>query len=230
MNDILEVVAHYRIDLIVIALPNATGSVYRRVIELCQQTNAKVRIISDEVDQIQTATPRMLIRDLQAEDLLGRHTIATHPTLDTSPVENKSILVTGAAGSIGSEIVRQVCKHVPRKLILVDSNESNLYEVQQWLKLKHPQLEVALELADIRHEEGICRIFDAHAPHGFHAAAYKHVPILEDHPREALTTNVLWTAERGAFRHAVARGAVRFDFHRQSGCPVKRHGSHQTAG
>ena len=208
LDDILEVVAHYRIDLIVIALPNATGSVYRQVIELCQQTNAKVRIISDEVDQIQTATPRMLIRDLQAEDLLGRHTIATHPTLDTSPVQNKSILVTGAAGSIGSEIVRQACKHVPRKLILVDSNESNLYEVQQWLKLKHPQLEVALELADIRHEEGICRIFDAHAPQVvFHAAAYKHVPILEEHPREALTTNVygLLNVARSAMRSRAER-------------------------
>ncbi|MFZ4827939.1 MAG: polysaccharide biosynthesis protein [Phototrophicaceae bacterium] len=208
IDDIPEITEYHQIGLIIIALPDATGSEYRRVIELCQQTNAKVRIISDEIDQIQTASPRILIRDLQPEDLLGRHTISTHQTLDIRPVRKKSILVTGAAGSIGSEIVRQLCKYPPRKLILIDSNESNLYDVQQWLKLKYPEIEVVLELADIRHEEVIGRIFETHTPQlVFHAAAYKHVPILEDHPREAITTNIygLMNVAKSAIRHHAER-------------------------
>ena len=208
ISDIPEIAQLHEIDLIIIALPDASGAQYREVIEICQQTNAKVRVVSDEVDQIKTASPRMLLRDLQPEDLLGRHSIATHSTLDVTPIKHKSIMVTGAAGSIGSEIVRQLCKYPPHKLILIDSNESNLYDVQQWLKLKHPEIEVVLELADIRHEKVICDLFDVHHPQlVFHAAAYKHVPILEDHPREAITTNVqgLLNVARCAITHQVER-------------------------
>ena len=132
------------------------------------------------------------MRDVAIEDLLGRDPIKVDMTEIFQFLTGKTILITGGGGSIGSEIARQVARHGPKKLIIVDIYENNAYEIQQELKREYPQLDLIVLIASIRDSRRMCQIFEKYRPDVvFHAAAHKHVPLMEDSPDEAIKNNVL---------------------------------------
>src|SRR5690606_36941699 len=128
-----------------------------------------------------------LLRDVQPEDLLGRQTVGWHEGVDVSAVSQKVVLVTGAAGSIGSELCRQILKYDPVKLIMLENNESGLHDLVTELATADNRHKLAPVLADITYRPAVKRAFDKHKPQVIsHAAAYKHVPMLEHYPEESI--------------------------------------------
>ncbi|MBN2305986.1 MAG: polysaccharide biosynthesis protein, partial [Anaerolineae bacterium] len=180
----------YNVDLIVVAIHNIDGPAFREILGLCQQTSARIKRMPDIFalfNDLQSAP----LRDIQPEDLLGRATVSWHEGVDVTPVSGKVVLVTGAAGSIGSELCRQLLKYEPVRLLMLDNNESGLHDLV--IELHTPENEGRLTacLVDITNRPALKKIFEAHHPQViFHSAAYKHVPMMEDYPDEALRINV----------------------------------------
>jgi len=205
-----ELVEKLRIDLIVLAIHNISGADFRAILNCCERTSARIKVVPDTYALVSSTKGCPPIRDLQPEDILGRRPIAPHKAVDLSLVSHKTILVTGAAGSIGSEISRQILAYNPRRLVLVDNNESGLCTLALELR-PPPQTEIIPVLADITHIESLLPAFEKHHPEiVFHAAAYKHVPILENYPAEAVRVNVLGTWQVASL--AKAHKAERFVF------------------
>lgn len=191
---IAEVVSAYNVDLIAFAIHNISGPDFRAIIAECEKTQARIKVVPDVVNDLLTRTTSAPLRDVQPEDLLGRSVIARHEAVDLSPVLHKRILVTGAAGSIGSELCRQLVDFEPQTLILLDNNESGLFDLALDLSARCPHIQLIPVLADITCHENIRAVLAAHRPQiVFHAAAYKHVPMLQSHPTEAVRVNVLGT-------------------------------------
>lgn len=191
-DDIPKLAKKHLIDLIVIAEDNISGVEFRKLLEYCDQTEARIQVLPN-LNSLMTAThSRALLRDVQAEDLLGRNAISHHSAVDLTPLKRRTILVTGAAGSIGSELCRQLVGFEPVRLLLLDNNESGLHDLEIELKaIAPPNVILTALLADITDDEAIIRIFDMYRPElVFHAAAYKHVPMLQSHPRQALRVNI----------------------------------------
>jgi FlaA1/EpsC-like NDP-sugar epimerase len=144
-----------------------------------------------------------LLRDIQSEDLIGRSVVSRHEEVDLTPVRGKSVLVTGAAGSIGSELSRQLCTYAPTQLILLDVNESGLHDLYVELEARYPYLELIPVLTDITNRCEIEAVYNAYRPQVvFHSAAYKHVPLLEAFPQKAVNNNVLGTLNVARFARA----------------------------
>jgi FlaA1/EpsC-like NDP-sugar epimerase len=180
------------IDLIVIAADQIPGAEFRKLLEYCDRTDARIQVLPN-LDELMTTTHSgALLRDVQPEDLLGRNPISRHSSVDLTPLKRKTILVTGAAGSIGSELCRQLVSFEPVRLLLLDNNESGLHDLEGELSARAaPNIILMPLLADITDDESIIRIFETYRPEiVFHAAAYKHVPMLQNHPREALRVNI----------------------------------------
>jgi FlaA1/EpsC-like NDP-sugar epimerase len=189
--DIPDLVDTYRIELIIVAIHNVDGPNFRRILGYCEGTTARIKIVPDVFSVINGTHGAPPLRDVQAEDLLGRQAVGWHQAVDVSVISHRVVLVTGAAGSIGSELCRQMLKHQPAKLIMLDNNESGLHDLV--MSLKTEQNEDCLEtvLADITNRRTITRVFEEHRPQViFHSAAYKHVPMLEDYPNEAVRVNI----------------------------------------
>ncbi len=179
------------IDLIVVAIHNISGPDFRQVLTACESTKALIKVVPDLQELVNARQGAALLRDVQAEDLIGRNPITRHEAVDLAPVMNKVILVTGAAGSIGSELSRQIMLYKPTKAILLDNNESGLHDLVTELRSKFPAVELVPALVDITIRSAIHSVFEKHRPQiVFHAAAYKHVPMLEYYPREALRVNI----------------------------------------
>lgn len=186
-----EIVENREIDLIVVAIHNIEGADFRTILSLCEQTQARIKVVPDILLFLGKTNNLDPLRDVLPEDLIGRSVVERHSAVDLSPVMQKSILVTGAAGSIGSELSRQLTAYKPQKLILLDSNESSLHDLYIGLKAKHRDLKLIHILADITDQARIERIFKQYRPQVvFHAAAYKHVPLLEKFPEEAVRINI----------------------------------------
>jgi FlaA1/EpsC-like NDP-sugar epimerase len=189
--EIPYLVEKHRIDLIVVAIHNIPGREFRDVLSYCEQTTARIKIVPDvfaHIEGVNGATP---LRDLKAEDLLGRQAVGWHEGTDVSPVTNKVILVTGAAGSIGSELCRQLSSYNPVKLIMLDNNESGLHDLVTELQSAKNRDFLTPVLADITDRRALSPVFAQYRPHViFHSAAYKHVPILELHPGESVRVNI----------------------------------------
>jgi FlaA1/EpsC-like NDP-sugar epimerase len=142
-------------------------------------------------DLVRNQHSEIPLRDVQPEDLLGRSVVTRHKEVDMTPVTGKIILITGAAGSIGSELSRQMMTYAPVKIILVDNNESGLHDLGVELHGQHPQVDLVTALVDIASLELVKALFKKYQPQiVFHAAAYKHVPMLEQYPQEALRVNI----------------------------------------
>ncbi|MBZ0294189.1 MAG: polysaccharide biosynthesis protein [Anaerolineae bacterium] len=181
----------HNIDLVAVAIHNIPGPDFRDILTQCESTKALIKVIPDTRALLNVRQNAGLLRDVQPEDLLGRSLITHHEDVDLSPVTNKVILVTGAAGSIGSELARQLPNYRPLKLILLDCNESGLYDLSIELKSHFPQAQLAYTLANITDQDALEAIFEKYHPQVvFHAAAYKHVPMLEEHPNEAIRVNI----------------------------------------
>ncbi len=190
-DEIIRIAEARNIDLIVVAIHNISGPDFRRVLTACESTKALIKVVPDLQELVNARQGAALLRDVQAEDLIGRNPITRHEAVDLAPVMDKVILVTGAAGSIGSELSRQIMLYKPTKAILLDNNESGLHDLVTELRSKFPAVELVPALVDITVRSSIHSIFESNRPQiVFHAAAYKHVPMLEYYPREALRVNI----------------------------------------
>lgn len=204
-----EIVDREAIDLLMLAVPGATSREMRRLIELCEQTGLPFRILPELRSLMDGQVNIHQLRPVSIEDLLGREPIQLDWPEINAGLAGRDILVTGAGGSIGSELVRQIACAGPARLILVDNCEFNLYRIEMELIERNPGLTFSRHLLDVSDAAAIDALFVAERPAiVFHAAAYKHVPLLEDQLRAAVRNNVLGT--RIVAEAAAARGCERF--------------------
>jgi FlaA1/EpsC-like NDP-sugar epimerase len=193
--DHLSILAkEHEIDEILIAIASATRKEMRQIVDLCKETSLKYRIIPGMGELIDGRLTVKSIRDVAYEDLMGRESIQLEMEKIGNYIKNKSILVTGAGGSIGSELCRQIAHFFPRNLILLDRTENNLYQIEVELRWEFPYLQCSPILGNVMNRETLTRIFLRYRPDVvFHAAAYKHVPIMELNPWETIFTNIKGT-------------------------------------
>src|SRR3990167_6424773 len=179
-DKIPELVDYYEIDLILIAIPSASSAQMRRVVGFCEQTDVTFRTLPSINDLALGRVDVKLLRDVSLEDLLGRDQVQLDWNAIGNDLQNKTILVSGGCGSIGSELCRQIAPLCPKQLIVVDNSEFNLYTIDMELRKKFPHLVFQTLLLDITDRVGIQQVFSVYLPDMvFHAAAYKHVPLLE---------------------------------------------------
>jgi len=211
LERIKEICDTHLVDELLIALPEATPRELRRVVEICEGNNLRFRILPGVADVMDGRLHVSHIRDVDIEDLLGRAPVQLDTHAVSSVLGGKSILVTGAGGSIGSEMCRQVARFAPAKLILVEQAENNLFEIDRELRARFPRVTVLPYVADICDAARLEVIFARERPAKiFHAAAHKHVPMMELNPGEAVKNNILGTkvvadvaAEHGVHRMVV---------------------------
>jgi len=193
-NDIPRLAEKYSVDEIFITIPTASKKALSEIIEICHQTKCHVKVMPALMDLINGKVSVSSLRDVQIEDLLGRDPIQVDLKEITGYLEDRIILVTGAGGSIGSELCRQISKYHPRRLVLFDIYENSLFDIQNELKAKYPNLDIEANIGSVRERERIDELFKKYKPHViFHAAAHKHVPLMEGNPKEAVINNVLGT-------------------------------------
>ncbi len=193
-NDIPSIVAERGVSLIVIAIHQLNGPVLRNILSICLATDAQVKILPDFLDTMEQARQALPLRNIGPEDLLGRELCAVDAEACRSIVSNKVVLVTGAAGSIGSELCRQLLALRPSELLLLDNNETGVHDL--YISLPSELRGLARQIvADVTNKARMAKIFAQHRPQAvFHVAAYKHVPMMEHHPDEAVRVNVWGTA------------------------------------
>ncbi|RJO72575.1 MAG: polysaccharide biosynthesis protein, partial [Myxococcales bacterium] len=183
-----------KVDEIIIAIPSASPSVVRHIVEHCREVSATFRILPGVGDLIHGKVSIHALRNVDLEDLLGRDPVALDADLLRRNITGRTVMVTGAAGSIGSELCRQIAKLSPGRLILFEIAESPLFYFEMEMREKFPLVGLVPVIGDVRDRGRVEEIVRAHRPAiVFHAAAYKHVPMMEIHPVEAVKTNVLGT-------------------------------------
>ena len=184
----------YDIEEIIIAIPTLKESKKKELLEICQETACKIKILPGIYQMVNEEIDVSMLKDVKIEDLLGREPIDLHLEEIAEYIGGKTILVTGGGGSIGSEICRQAALHKPKQLIIVDIYENNAYEIQLELQKKYPNLDLVTLIASVRDKNRIEEIFEEYHPDiVYHAAAHKHVPLMEDSPNEAIKNNVMGT-------------------------------------
>lgn len=189
-----ELIDHHAIEDVIIAIPSADSSLLREIVKACEHCKVRFKTLPAIQDIIEGKVSVSQIKDVEIEDLLGRDPVALDESAIRHYLSGKRVLVTGAAGSIGSEICRQVARFSPAKLIVLDSAETPLYQIEKELSESYPDMRLAPVLADIRQAARLDYVFEAFAPEVvFHAAAYKHVPMIEYNPVEAVTNNIMGT-------------------------------------
>lgn len=193
-NELVKIASEKGIDEIIIAMPSVKGKEIKAIINICKQTNCKLTILPGLYEIIEGKVSISQLRPVDIEDLLGRDPVKLDTTAVREYLAGKIVLITGAGGSIGSEIVRQVAKMQPKKLLLLGKGENSIYEITQELKINCPEVKTVPIIADIRDKERIKAIMDYFEPQVvFHAAAHKHVPLMEYQPAEAVRNNILGT-------------------------------------
>ena len=193
-EDILQNVEKYHIEKILIAIPSASAEEKRDILDICKETSCELKILPG---MYQLANGEITISDMKEvaiEDLLGREPIQANLEEVFRYLNGKRILVTGGGGSIGSELCRQIARHNPRQLIIFDVYENNAYDIQQELRANYPQLNLEVLIGSVRDSRRINSVFATYHPEVvYHAAAHKHVPLMEDSPREAIKNNAIGT-------------------------------------
>lgn len=193
-NDIPRIAEEYRIDEIYIAIPSASAKERKAIIEICRETGCQVKILPGIYQLINGEVSIAKLRNVEIEDLLGRDPIRVNLDEIMGYVSGKVVLVTGGGGSIGSELCRQVASHNPKQLIIFDIYENNAYDIQLELKEKYPDLDLVVLIGSVRNTHRIETVFEKYRPDiVYHAAAHKHVPLMEDSPNEAIKNNVFGT-------------------------------------
>lgn len=207
-DKIIESAAFYGIDEIIIAIPSANRATMRELVEICKETNCKLRTLPGIYQLVNGEVNVSKLRDVDVEDLLGRDPIKVDMESIYNYVKGKVILVTGGGGSIGSELCRQIAGHDPKQLIIVDIYENNAYDIQQELKYKYPDLDLVVLIASVRNTNRMNHIMEKYHPDIiYHAAAHKHVPLMEDSPNEAIKNNVFgtWKTAQAAVQYGVKK-------------------------
>lgn len=191
--DIRELVNDLEIEEIIIAMPSIKGPPMRGIINICEETSARLKILPSLYQSSQGSIISQ-IRRVNMEDLLSRHPVQIDLQQVSGYLQNKIVMVTGGGGSIGSELCRQVLKFHPSQLIIIDANENNLFDIDMELKGAGWGQNLIIHLADIKNRQAMDNLFQLYRPQVlFHAAAFKHVPMMERHPEAALENNVLGT-------------------------------------
>lgn len=192
-EDIPVVVKRYKIDEIIIAIPSATSKMVKELLEECHKTEAKVKILPAIAAGF-TESLSDMVREVRYEDLLGRDPVKVNQAGIGAFLGGKIVMVTGGGGSIGSELCRQIVKYNPARLIIFDIYENNAYEIQMELERHHPELQIITLIGSVRDYDRLNNIFEVYKPQIiYHAAAHKHVPLMEDSPNEAIKNNCLGT-------------------------------------
>ncbi|WP_405293368.1 polysaccharide biosynthesis protein [Methanobrevibacter sp.] len=193
-NDIVKICEANDVDEIFFSIVNIDNKNKKEILEICSKTRAKVKILPSLTELITEENLYHSLRDVGIEDLLGRDPIKLDNHNIKSLIQNHVVLVTGAGGSIGSELCRQIMLHNPKQMLLLDNYENSLYDIELELKTNHPNDDIRAIVANIREKERLDSIFEKYTPEiVFHAAAHKHVPLMENNPTEAIKNNVFGT-------------------------------------
>ncbi|WP_034489095.1 polysaccharide biosynthesis protein [Butyrivibrio fibrisolvens] len=190
----------FEIDQIILAIPSAPRKEISKILDICKETNCELKTLPGVYQLVNGDVNVSRLHNVEIEDLLGRDPVTVDIDSILGYVKGKVVCVTGGGGSIGSELCRQIAGHDPKQLIIVDIYENNAYDIQQELKKKYPQLDLQVLIASVRNTNRVNWIFEHYRPQiVYHAAAHKHVPLMEDSPNEAIKNNVF-----GTFKTAMA--------------------------
>ncbi|SCW59344.1 NDP-sugar epimerase, includes UDP-GlcNAc-inverting 4,6-dehydratase FlaA1 and capsular polysaccharide biosynthesis protein EpsC [Ruminococcaceae bacterium YRB3002] len=194
-DDIITMAAEYNVDTIIYAIPSAPGLVRKEYLNIAKETGCKLRTVPGLYQLAQGDVSISNVRNVELTDLLGRDPITVDNEAVFNMLKGKTVLVTGGGGSIGSELCRQIAKHEPKRLIIFDIYENNAYEIQQELIRKyHDNLDLVVLIGSVRNTHRITSVMMDYKPDVvFHAAAHKHVPLMETSPNEAIKNNVMGT-------------------------------------
>ncbi len=205
---IIECADIYGIDEIIVAMPSISRSELSAILDICKETSCKLRSLPGMYQLVNGEVSVSKLRDVEVEDLLGRDPIEVDLDSILGYVKGKKVLVTGGGGSIGSELCRQIASHKPAQLIILDIYENSVYDVQQELLSKYPELSLVVLIASVRNTNRMNWIFEHYKPDiVYHAAAHKHVPLMEASPNEAIKNNVFgtWKTAQAAAMNDVQR-------------------------
>lgn len=205
---IVEAARKYEITDIIIAMPSASRKDIRSILEICKETNCTLKILPGLYQLINEEVSVSRLRTVEIEDLLGREPVRIDAREVSDFLRGKVVMVTGGGGSIGSELCRQIASFHPAKLIIIDIYENNAYFIQQELKKRYPMMDLEVLIASVRNTNRMDQIFDKYRPEFvYHAAAHKHVPLMEDSPNEAIKNNVGGTLKlvKAADKYGVKR-------------------------
>lgn len=205
---ILQAAEKYQIEEIIISMPSVSKKVISQIASICKETDCKLKTLPGLYQLVNDEVSLTKLREVDIEDLLGREAIQVDLQEIMGYVSGKTVLVTGGGGSIGSELCRQIAFHEPKRLVLVDIYENNAYEIEQELKRKYPELDLVALIASVRNTHRMNQIFETYRPEiVYHAAAHKHVPLMEASPNEAIKNNVFGTYKTAlaAANHGVKR-------------------------
>lgn len=201
---ILDAVQQYSIDEIIFAIPSASPQMKKEILDICKESGCKLRSLPGMYQLVNGEVSVSKLKEVEIEDLLGRDPIQINTEEILGILSGKVVMVTGGGGSIGSELCRQIAAHGPKQLIILDIYENNAYEIQQELLRKYPNLNLTVLIASVRNTNRIESIFRSYHPDiVYHAAAHKHVPLMELSPNEAVKNNVMGT-------YKTARAAIRY--------------------
>lgn len=206
--DIVSCAKKFEVDEIIFAIAACPARVRTEILNLCQKTGCRVRILPGVHQLLDQPISTRSIREVQIEDLLGRDPIDIHIDSVMQYVENETVMVTGGGGSIGSELCRQIANHHPQRLIIFDIYENSAYDIQNELRWNHPDLDIVTLIGSVRDSKRLQHVFENYHPTlVFHAAAHKHVPLMEDSPNEAIKNNVFGTLKtvQAADRYGVKK-------------------------
>jgi FlaA1/EpsC-like NDP-sugar epimerase len=206
--DVPRIVERQIVDELIIALPSAGPEALRRIVSHCKRTGLPFKVLPGMAEVLAGDVTTQQLRDVRIEDLLGREPILLELPELVADVSGATVLITGAAGSIGSELSRQVALHRPARLVALDQGETELFYLDLELRRAHPDLTLIPVVCDITDAAAMDRLFRTHRPcHVFHAAAYKHVPMMELNAREAVRNNVVgtWVVADAAGRHGARK-------------------------
>lgn len=193
-DDILVNVEKYHIDKIYLAIPSATAGQKRDILNICKETDCELKSLPGMYQLVNGEVTVSAMKKVAIEDLLGRDQIKVALSEITGYIKNKVVLVTGGGGSIGSELVRQVAAADPKQLIIFDVYENNAYDIQQEIRKNYPDLNLVTLIGSVRDSKRILQVFRDYQPQiVYHAAAHKHVPLMEDSPCESIKNNAIGT-------------------------------------
>lgn len=208
-NSILLNVKKYEIDKIFVAIPSSSAEEKRDILNICKETGCELKNLPGMYQLVKGDITVEAMKQVEVEDLLGREPIKVNMDEIFDFLSGKKILVTGGGGSIGSELCRQIAGHDPKQLIIFDIYENNAYEIEQELKANYPDLNLVVLIGSVRDSRKINQVFETYKPDVvYHAAAHKHVPLMEDSPCEAIKNNAIGTYKTAYA--AMANGCQRF--------------------
>ena len=193
-DKILESVEKYHVDKIFMAIPSASSKSKKEILDICKETGCELKNLPGMYQFVNGEITVSALRDVAVEDLLGREPIRINMDEIGDFIQDKVVLVTGGGGSIGSELCRQISSYSPKQLIIFDIYENNAYEIQQELLRKYPNMNLVALIGSVRDSKKLLQVFSDYRPElVFHAAAHKHVPLMETSPAEAIKNNVVGT-------------------------------------